>query len=116
MVSIVVKAIETAKSLCMHATLLQSGPTPCNAMDYSPPGSSLRGILQARMLENDVWQKSTKFCKAIILQFKTYINFFKKECWSGLPCPPPGDLPSPGIKPISLMSPALAGGYLPKKA
>ena len=30
--------------------------------------------------------------------------------WSGLPCPPPGDLPNPGIKPLSLRSPALAGG------
>ena len=26
--------------------------------------------------------------------------------WSGLPCPPPGDLPDPGIKPASLMFPA----------
>ena len=31
--------------------------------------------------------------------------------WSGLPCPPPGDLPDPGIKPVSLMSPALAGRF-----
>ena len=30
---------------------------------------------------------------------------------SGLPCPPPGDLPNPGIKPASLMSPALAGVF-----
>ena len=37
-------------------------------MDCSPPGSSVHGILQARILE-----------------------------W--LPCPPPGDLPYPGIKP-----------------
>ncbi|KAI4548034.1 hypothetical protein MG293_000364 [Ovis ammon polii] len=28
--------------------------------------------------------------------------------WSGLPCPPPGNLPKPGIEPTSLMSPALA--------
>ena len=28
-----------------------------------------------------------------------------------LPYPPPGDLPNPGIKPTSLMSPALAGGF-----
>ena len=27
------------------------------------------------------------------------------------PCPPPGDLPDPGIKHVSLMSPALAGGF-----
>ena len=31
-----------------------------------------------------------------------------QEYWSGLPCPPPGALPDPGIKPTSLMSPALA--------
>ena len=31
----------------------------------------------------------------------------------GLPCPPPGDLPDPGIKPVSLMSPPLAGDCLP---
>ena len=29
----------------------------------------------------------------------------------GLPCPPPEDLPDPEIKPMSLMSPALAGGF-----
>ena len=34
------------------------------------------------------------------------VRFSKQEYWSGLPCPPPGDLPDPGIKPISLMSPA----------
>ena len=33
----------------------------------------------------------------------------QQEYWSGLPCPPPGDLPDPGIEPASLMSPALAG-------
>ena len=37
--------------------------------------------------------------------------FSRPEYWSGLPCPPPGDLPDPGIKPESLMSPALAGGF-----
>ena len=31
--------------------------------------------------------------------------------WSGLPCPPPEDLPNPGIEPMSLTSPALAGGF-----
>ena len=35
----------------------------------------------------------------------------RRESWSGLPCPPPGDLPDPGIEPLSLMSPALAGGF-----
>ena len=34
-----------------HAKLLQSCPTLCNPMDHSPPGSSVHGILQARILE-----------------------------------------------------------------
>ena len=39
------------------------------------------------------------------------MGFPRQEYWSGLPCPPPGDLPNPGIKCTSLMSPALAGGF-----
>ena len=34
-------------------------------------------------------------------------GFFQQEYWSGLPSPPPGDLPNPGIKPVSPTSPAL---------
>ena len=34
-----------------HAQLLQSHPTLCNPMDCNPPGSSVRGILQVRILE-----------------------------------------------------------------
>ena len=37
--------------------------------------------------------------------------FSRQEYWSGLPCPPPGDLPDPGIEPTSLRSPALAGRF-----
>ena len=39
------------------------------------------------------------------------MGFSRQEYWNGLPCPPPGDLPYSGIKPVSLMSPALAGGF-----
>ena len=52
-------------------------------MDCSPPGSSIHGILQARILE---W---------------VAISFSRQEYWSGLPFPSPGDLPDPGIKPGS---------------
>ena len=37
------------------------------------------------------------------------MEFPRQEYWSGLPCPPPGDLPDPRIEPASLSSPALAG-------
>ena len=39
------------------------------------------------------------------------MGFSRQEYWNGLPCPPPGDLPHPGIKLASLMSPALVGGF-----
>ena len=35
----------------MKVLLAQSGPTVCHPMDCSPPGSSVHGILQARILE-----------------------------------------------------------------
>ena len=39
-------------------------------------------------------------------------GFSRQEYWSGLLCPPAADLPNPGIKPESLISPALASGFL----
>ena len=41
------------------------------------------------------------------------MGFSRQEYWSGLPCPPPGDLADPGIEPISPASPALQAGSLP---
>ena len=66
-------------ALC--AKLLQSCLTLCELMDYSPPGSTVYGILQARILE---W---------------VAISFSRE------------DLPNPGIEPAFLMSPAFAGGF-----
>ena len=40
----------------------------------------------------------------------------RQEYWSELPCPPPGDFPNPGIKPVSLRSSALAGGFFTTSA
>ena len=64
------------------AKLLQSCPPLCDPMDCSPPGSSVHGILQARI-------------------------------WSGLSCPPPGDLPDLGTEPASPVPPALQADSLP---
>ena len=49
----------------------------------------------------------------IVHQSPLPMGFSRQKYWNGLPCPLPGDLPHPGIKPESLMSPALAGGFLP---
>ena len=40
----------------------------------------------------------------------------RQEHWSGLPCPPPEDLPDPGTEPTSFMSPALTGGFFTTNA
>ena len=61
----------------VHAESLHSYLILCDPMEYSPRGSSVHGIPQARILE-----------------------------WVAIPSP--GDCPNPGIKPVSLMSPALA--------
>ena len=45
----------------------------------------------------------------VALQASLSIGFSKQEYWSGLSCPPLGDLADPGIEPVSLKSPALAG-------
>ena len=44
------------------------------------------------------------------------MGFSRQEYWSGLPCPPPGDLPDPGMESASLMSPALAGMFFTTSA
>ena len=41
------------------------------------------------------------------------MGFSRQEYWSGLPLPPPGDLPNPGIE---LESPAWAGGFFTTEA
>ena len=40
----------------------------------------------------------------------------RQEYWSGLPRPPLGDLPDPGIEPTPLISPALAGEFFTTSA
>ena len=60
-----------------HSVMSDSYP-----MDYSPPGSPVHGILQARTLE-----------------------------W--VPCPPPRDLPNPGIEPMSSVAQVLQADPLP---
>ena len=57
-------------------------PTPSDPMDCSLPDSSVHGIFQARVLEWGAIAFSEQYC-------------------SGLLFPSPGDLPDPGIKPVS---------------
>ena len=47
----------------------------------------------------------------VALQAPLCMGYSSQENWSGLPCPPPGDLSNPGIEPVFLTFPALAGGF-----
>ena len=47
----------------------------------------------------------------VALQAPLSIGFSRQENWGGLPCPPPGDLPGPGIETMSLTPPALASRF-----
>ena len=90
-------------------------------MDWSPPGSSVYRILQARKENNKkrikLKKKNRKTKKEKKIQKnpkqnKTKQNkdkkqkkkkneFSRQEYWSGFPCPSPGDLPDLGIEPRS---------------
>ena len=44
------------------------------------------------------------------------MGFSRQESWNGLLCPSPGDLPYPGIEPMSFMSPAVADRFFTTSA
>ena len=49
-------------------------------------------------------------CTPVFFVYGTKNSLFGQEYWSGMPCPPPGHLPDPGIEPGSPF-PALAGRF-----
>ena len=55
----------------------------------------------------------TKLCPTLcdICQSPLSIGFSRQEYWSGLPCPPPEDLPDIGTEPAGLLSLALIGRF-----
>ena len=79
-------------------------------MDLSSPQSRtyMRACVCAKSL-----QTCPTLCNpmAAARQAPLSVGFSRQECWSGLPCPPPGDLPNPGIEPMSLRPPVLTGRF-----
>ena len=47
----------------------------------------------------------------VVCEAPLCMEFSRQEYWGEVPFPIPGDLPDPGIEPVSLMSPALAGRF-----
>ena len=57
-----------------------------------------------------LWLFATRW--TIARQAPLSLGFSRQKYWSGLPCPPPGDLPNSGIKPTSFMLPIMADRLL----
>ena len=53
---------------------------------------------------------------AVAFQAPLSMELSRQQCWSRLPCPPPGDLLNPWIKSASLTSSTLAGGFFTTRA
>ena len=127
-----------------ESEVAQSCLTLCDPMDCRPPGSSLHGVFQARVLEWDAiafsnlhFTVAQKYIYLMKVKVKSLSHVWlfvtpwtvcspsdssvhgilQARIWSGLPIPSPGDLPGPGIE---LASPKLAGRFftteLPGKA
>ena len=60
-----------------------------------------------------VIQSCLTLCVSWTVAFQTLLSmeFPRQQYWSEVPFPTLGDLPDPGIEPVSLISPALAGGF-----
>ena len=63
------------------------------------------------MLSHSVVSNTLVTPQTVARQAPLSMGFSRQEYWSGLPFPPPGDLPNPGIKPMSSTSTALVGGF-----
>ena len=83
---------------------------PLETPKTSSLSSHLSGAhVHAKLLQSWVQLFVTPWTEAC--QAPLSMGFSRQQYWSGLPCPPPGELPDPGIKPTSLKSPALADGF-----
>ena len=83
--------------------LLASFPGPL------PPPSQMRGTFILLESLSHVRLFATPW--AVARQAPLSMGFSRQEHWSGVPSPPPGHLPDPGIEPASPTSPALAGRF-----
>ena len=129
-----------AKSLSVQfSSVAQSCLTLCNPMNHSTPGLPVHHQLQEFTQTHvhrvsDAIQPSHPLLSpsppapnpsqhqfimsnsfvtrgTVAHQAPLSIRFSMQEYWSGLPFSPPGYLPDPRIKTISLASPALTGGF-----
>ena len=87
---------------------LQATPPEAPNVGNSKPKRLLRGMLTPVCCTcvlnrfSHVWVFATPW--TIAHQAPLFMEFSRQEYWSGLPFPPPGDLPDPGTEPESHVS------------
>ena len=89
-----------------------------NKYKLSGKGVQIEADLCALWLFEAVWLVTCVCAQSLVVydsfaahQAPLSMEFSRQEYWSGLPFPPRGDLPDAGIEPVSLVSPAVAGGF-----
>ena len=87
----------------MNILKLYLGGLPLGSWPKIAPNTEESACVHAQLL-NHVWLCVTPW--TVACQAPLSVGFSRQESWSGLPCPPPGDLPDPQIKPESSESPA----------
>ena len=99
-------------SVCLSLPFLSVSDTP---FLHSPTYVFLQASKQSKVLQScqTLCDPMASFatCQALLS-----MGFSRQEYCIGLPFPPPGDLPDTGIKPVSLVSPELAGGFFTSSA
>ena len=103
-----------------------------SGLPFPPPGDLPKPRIKPRSLQADAEPRG-KPASAIVLSNFSHIRLFvtpwtvvcqaplslefsRKEYWSGLPCPSPGDLPNPGKEPAFLLSLAPVGKFFTSSA
>ena len=96
---------------CMCASSLS-----CVRLCATPGAIALQAPLSMELSRQEYWLlfSHVQLCATpwtAAHQVPPSLGFSRQEYWSGLPFPPPGDLPNPGIEPVSPLPPAMAGEF-----
>ena len=118
----------TGKSLEDYIVILESSNTDSTVMIFCCALWSFLQLIYSLLKESD-WQHVWGQPHACLCYVLSHVRLFvtswtidhqvplsmelsRQEYWSGLPLPPPGDLPDPGIESVSPLSPALQADSL----
>ena len=107
-----------ASAMCLPVTFEKAGPSSLVIFPWHSWRSVCLCVWVVACMHDEVRQSCLTLHDlwTVAHQAPLSMGFSRQECWNGLPFPPPGDLPNPGMELKSLMSPALAGGIITTSA